>query len=330
MMRRRQFITLLGGAVVAWPSAARTQQRERMRRVGVLQNLAADDPEGHARIAVFVEGLRQLGWTDGRNLRIDIRWAVGDSELNRKYAAELVALAPDAILAVTSLAVEALRRVTRTVPIIFVQVADPVGAGFVEDLARPGGNITGFTLFEYGISGKWLELLKEIAPHVTRVAVLRDPAVAAGAGQLGAIQSVAPSFGVELRPIGVRDTEEIEHGIMAAGRAPNWGLIVTATTQANVHRNLIITLAARHKLPAVYSDRTFVVSGGLISYGPNRIGPFRLAADYIDRIFKGEKATALPVQAPTKYETVLSLKAAKALGIEVSPMLLARADEVIE
>jgi putative tryptophan/tyrosine transport system substrate-binding protein len=261
MIRRREFTTLIGSAAAAWPLAARAQQGERMHRVGVLQNLAADDPEGHARIAVFVEGLRQLGWTDGRNLRIDIRWAVGDSELNRKYAAELVALAPDAILAVTSLAVEALRRVTRTVPIIFVQVADPVGAGFVEDLARPGGNITGFTLFEYGISGKWLELLKEIAPHVTRVAVLRDPAVAAGAGQLGAIQSVAPSFRVELRPIGVRDTEEIERGIVAAGRAPNWGLIVTATTQANVHRNLIITLAARHKLPTVYSDRTFVVSG---------------------------------------------------------------------
>jgi putative tryptophan/tyrosine transport system substrate-binding protein len=328
-MIRREFITLLGG-VAAWPVVARGQQAEQVRRIGVLQNLAADDPEGHARLAAFVERLQQLGWTEGRNLRIDIRWGAGDGELNRKYASELVALAPDAILAVTSLAVGALQRATRTIPIVFVQVADPVGAGFVEDMARPGGQTTGFTIFEYGISGKWLELLKEIAPHVRRVAVLRDPTVAAGAGQLGAIQSVAPSFGVELRPVGVRDPEEIERGITSIGRASNGALIVTAVTQANVHRDMIITLVARQKLPAVYSDRTFTVSGGLISYGPSRIDSFRSAAGYADRILKGEKPADLPVQAPTKYELVINLKTAKALGLAVPDSLLARADEVIE
>jgi putative tryptophan/tyrosine transport system substrate-binding protein len=293
-------------------------------------NLAPDDPEGQARTAAFVQTLRQLGWIEGRNLLTDIRWAAGNRELNEKYVPELMALAPDAILAVTSLAVQALQRATQTVPIVFVQVADPVGAGFVDSLARPGGNVTGFTIFEYGISGKWVELLKEIAPRVTRVAVLRDPTIAAGAGQLGAIQSVAPSFGVELLPVGVRDTGEIERGIMTVARAASGGLIVTATTQATVHRDLIIALAARHTLPAVYSDRTFIASGGLLSYGPNRVDPYRAAAAYVDRILKGEKPADLPVQAPTKYELVINLKTANALGLTVPETLLARADEVIE
>ncbi len=318
-MRRREFITLLGGAAAAWPLAARAQQGERVRHIGVLMPLAADDLEGKARVAAFAEGLQQLGWTDGRNVRIDTRWGAGDADRYRRYAAELVALAPDVILAATSLAVGRLQEATQTIPIVFVQVADPVGAGFVDSLARPGGNFTGFTLFEYGISGKWMELLKEIAPAVTRVA-----------GQLGAIQSVAPSFGVELSPIGVRDVGEIERGISTFARGSNGGLIVTATTQATVHRDLIIALTARHLLPAVYSDRVFVTGGGLISYGPDRIDPYRRAAGYVDRILKGEKPADLPVQAPTKYELVINLKTAQALGIEIPTSLLARADEVIE
>ena len=329
-MRRRDFAILLGSAAVAWPLAAPAQQPERMRRIGVLMSVAADDPEGQARVAAFVHGLQQLGWIDDRNVRIDTRWGAGDADRYRSYAAELVALAPDVILASGGSVVGALRQATRTVPIVFTQTPDPVGAGFVESLAMPGGNATGFTLFEYGISGKWLELLKEIAPRVTRAAVLRDPAIAQGSGQLGAIQSAAPSFGVELRPVDVRDAGEIERAVTAFARGSNGGLIVTGSGLAIVHRDLIVTLAALHKLPAVYPARLFVTGGGLISYGPGSIDPHRRAAGYVDRILKGEKPADLPVQAPTKYELVINLKTAKALGLEVPPMLLARADEVIE
>jgi putative ABC transport system substrate-binding protein len=328
-VRRREFITLLGGAA-SWPLAARAQQGERMRRIGVIMSLEADDPEGQARLMAFLQGLQQLGWTDGRNVRIDTRWAAGDADRIRRYAAELVALAPDVILASASPSVVALQQTTRTVPIVFVNVVDPVGAGFVESLARPGTNATGFTLFEYGISGKWLELLTQAAPRLTRAAVLRDPTSPAGIGQFAAIQGAAPSFRVELSPVGVRDAGEVERGVTAFAREPNGGLIVTTSTLANVHRDLIITLAARHKLPAVYSGRLFVTGGGLISYGPDRVDPYRRSADYVDRILKGEKPADLPVQAPTKYETVINLKTAKALGLDVPPTLLARADEVIE
>jgi putative ABC transport system substrate-binding protein len=329
-MRRREFITVLGGAAAAWPLYARAQQGDRMRRIGVLMSLTAEDPEGQVRLTAFLQGLQQLGWTDGRNVRIDTRWGAGDADRSRRYAAELIALAPDVILASGTSTMGPLLRATRTVPIVFTQVTDPVGAGFVDSLARPGGNATGFTLSEYGISGKWLELLKEIAPRVTRVAVLRDPDMAAGSGQLGAIQSVAPSFGVELSPVNVRDAPEIERAVAAFARSPNGGLIVSASGLAIVHRDLIITLAARHRLPAVYFARYFVTGGGLISYGSDNIDPHRRAAGYVDRILKGEKPADLPVQAPTKYELVINLKTAKALGIEVPPMLLARADEVIE
>jgi putative ABC transport system substrate-binding protein len=328
-MRRREFISLLGSAA-AWPRTAFAQQGERVRRIGVLMPLAADDPEAQARITAFVQGLQQLGWTDGRNVRIDTRWTAGSADDTHKYAAELVALTPDVILATGSAAVEALEQATRTVPIVFVQIADPVGSGLVESLAQPGGNATGFTLFEYGLSGKWLELLKEIAPGVARAAVLRDASIPGGTGQLGAIQSVAPSFGVELRPIGVRDAGEIERAVTAFAHGLNGGLIVTASVLANVHRDLLITLAARHRLPAVYSDRVFVTGGGLISYGPHRVDQYRRAADYVDRVLKGEKPADLPVQAPTKYETVINMKTAKALGLTVPASLLARADEVIE
>jgi ABC-type uncharacterized transport system substrate-binding protein len=330
-VKRRAFITLLGGAAAAgWPLPARAQQPDRVRRISVLMTLAADDPESAARLAAFRQGLQQLGWTDGRNVRINTRWAAGDAELIRKYAAELVALAPDVILANGSAAVGPLLQATRLVPIVFAVVPDAVGAGFVESLARPGGNATGFINFEYGISGKWLELLKEIAPGVTRAAVLRDAAIAAGAGQLGAIQSVAPSFGVELSPVSVRDAGEIERAVAAFARESNGGLIVTSSTLTVVHRDLFVTLAARHKLPAVYWQRLYVTAGGLLSYGPDLHDQYRRAAGYVDRIFKGEKPADLPVQAPTKYETVINLKTAKALGLEVPPMLLARADEVIE
>jgi putative tryptophan/tyrosine transport system substrate-binding protein len=329
-MKRRQFITLLGGAAAAWPLAARAQQPERMRRVGVLMHLAADDPEGQARIAAFTQGLQELRWTIGRNVRIDYRWAAGDAERGRKYAAELVALAPDVILAAGGAVVAPLLQTSRTVPIVFAQTPDPVGAGFVASLARPGGNATGFTIFEFGMGGKWLELLKEIAPRVTRAAVLRDAALAAGTGQLGAIQSVAPSFGVELSPIDVRDAGEIERAVTAFARSPNDGLLVTGSALATVHRDLIVALAARHRLPAVYPFRLFVAGGGLISYGPDSIDPYRQAAGYVDRILKGEKPADLPVQAPTKYELVINLKTAKALGLELPQTLLARADEVIE
>jgi putative tryptophan/tyrosine transport system substrate-binding protein len=326
-VKRRQFISLLGAAA-AWPLAARAQQSERMRRVGVLMNLAVGDPEGEARVAAFLQALQQLGWSDGRNVRIDYRWAVADVGRFHRYAEELVALAPDAILASGTPSVQALQQVTRTVPIVFAQVIDPVGIGFVASLARPGGNITGFSVFEYGLSGKWLELLKEIAPRVTRVAVLRDLTI--GLGQLGAIQSVAPSLGVELTPIGVRDADEIERGIMAFAQGANGGLIATGSTGALFHRGLIVALAARHRLPAVYFGRYFVTDGGLISYGPDFIDLFRRAAGYVDRILKGEKPVDLPVQAPTKYELVINLKTAKALGLEMPATVLARADEVIE
>ncbi len=301
-----------------------------MRRVGVLMNVAAGDPVGQVRIAAFLQGLRQSGWTDGRNVQIDTRWSGGDAERIRKYAAELVALSPDVILAAGSATAGPLLQVTRTLPIVFVHTPDPVGAGFVDSLGRPGGNATGFTLFEYGISGKWLELLKQIAPGVTRAAILRDPAIAAGAGQLGAIQSVAPSLGVELRPIGMRDAGEIERAVAAFAGSTNGGLIVTASTLAAVHRNLIVTLAARHKLPAVYYERFFVAAGGLISYGADLVDQFRHAAGYVDRILKGEKPADLPVQTPTKFVLAINLKTAKALGLDVPPTLLARADEVIE
>jgi ABC-type uncharacterized transport system substrate-binding protein len=330
-MKRRGFITLLGGGAAAWPLAARGQQRERIRRVGVLMPFTADDAEGQARLLAFAQGLQQLGWAVGGNLRIDTRWSAGDAEPNRTYAAELLALTPDVILAVGGAVVPSLLQATRTVPIVFTGTPDPVGAGFVESLARPGGNVTGFTPFlEFGISAKWLELLKEIAPHVTRAAVIRDPALATGVGQLGAIQSVAPSLGVELRPLGVRDAGEIERAITGFARSPNGGLIVTGSTLVVVHRNLIVTLAARHKLPAVYYERMFAAAGGLISYGPDQIDQYRQAAGYVDRILRGEKPADLPVQAPTKYDLVLNLKTAKAMGLTVPETLLARADEVIE
>ena len=330
-MRRREFITLFGVAALAGPRAARAQQADRVRRVGVLMSRGAGDPEEQARFAGFLQGLQKLGWTDGRNVRIDYRWAAADADRSRTYAAELVALAPDVILASGSTSVAALLQTTRTVPIVFVNVVDPVGAGYVARLARPGGNATGFTAFEYSLSGKWLELLKEIAPNLTRIAILRDPALAAGIGQFAAIQAMAPSsFGVELSPIDVRDGGEIERDVATLARESNGGLIVTGSSSAAVHRELIVMLAARHRLPAVYPFRYFVTSGGLISYGPDPIDEFRRAAGYVDRILKGEKAADLPVQAPTTYELAINLKTAKALGLTLPPSLLARADEVIE
>jgi putative ABC transport system substrate-binding protein len=328
-MQRRDFITLLGGAV-ALPLAARAQESERMRRIGVLMPGTADDAEYQARMAAFLQGLQQLGWSDGRNVRIDIRYAAGDANLIRKYAAELIALAPDVILAPGTTSLGPLLQATRTVPIVFTTLLDPVGAGFVDSLARPGGNATGFIAFEYSLSGKWLELLKQIAPSLTRVAILRDPATAAGIGQFAAIQSAAPSLGVELRPIDMREADEIERAVTAFARSSNGGLIVTAGSGSVIHRDLIIKLAARHQLPTVYGGHHFVTGGGLISYGPDRIDQYRQAAGYIDRILKGEKPGDMPVQAPTKYELVINLKTAKALGLTVPPSVLARADEVIE
>jgi putative tryptophan/tyrosine transport system substrate-binding protein len=324
---RRDFITLIGGAA-AWPLAARAQQG--MRRIGVLMPLVADDPEAQTRLAAFAQGLERLGWTIGRNIRIETRWTAGDADRIRTGVAELLALEPDAILATGSTTVGPLRRATRAVPIVFVVVPDPVGAGFVANLARPGGNVTGFIAFEYGISPKWLEILKQLAPGVTRVAVIRDPDISGGIGQFGAIQAVAASFGVETIPLGVRDAGEIEHDIAAFAQGSNGGLIVTGSAWAVVHRKLIVALAARHKLPTVYWDRAPVMSGGLISYGVDLPDQYRRAADYVDRILKGEKPADLPVQAPTKYELVINLKTAKALGLEIPPSLLARADEVIE
>ena len=330
-MQRREFITLLGGAAVAWPRAARAEQADRMRRVGVLEARTADDREAQARLAALLQGLQELGWTDGRNVRIDYRWAAADADRSRTYAAELVAVAPDVILAAGSLSVAALQQTSRTVPIVFVNIIDPVGAGFVARLARPGGNTTGFTSFEYSLSGKWLELLKGITPNLTRIAILRDPALAAGIGQFAAIQAMAPpSFGVELIPIDVRDAGEIDRDVAAFALESNGGLIVTGSSATAVHRELIIMLAARHRLPAVYPFRYFVTSGGLISYGPDPTDQFRRAAGYVDRILKGEKAADLPVQSPTKYELAINLKTATALGLTMPPPLLARADQVIE
>jgi putative ABC transport system substrate-binding protein len=329
-MRRREFITLLGGAA-AWPLAARAQQADRLRHIGVLMASAADDAQSQARIAAFLQGLQQLGWTDGRNVRIATRWATTNPDDIRRHAAELAALAPDVILAATGTATVApLLQATRTVPIVFAVVIDPVGAGFVASLARPGGNATGFTIFEYGMSGKWLELLKEIAPHVTRAAVLRDPAIASGIGQFATVQAVAPSLGVELSPVDVRDTSEIERAVTAFAHSGNGGLIVTSSALASRYRDLIITLAARHKLPAVYGGRWFVTAGGLLSYGPDYIDQYRRAAGYVDRILKGEKPADLPVQSATKYELAINLKTAKAIGLTVPSSVLARADEVIE
>ena len=328
-IKRREFITLLSGAAVAWPLAAGGQQPERMRRIGVLMNLASDDAEGQARLAAFHQGLQQLGWTVGRNVQIDYRWSAGNADYIRKFAAELVALAPDVIVSTGSPSVAVLQQATRSVPIVFTAVVDPVGGGLVASLARPGGNATGFMLFEYSTSGKWLELLKEIAPRVMRAAVIRDPTLTAAVAQFAAIQGAAGSLGVELSPIDMRDAGEIERAVTAFSRVSNGGLIVTASG-SSARRSLIITLAARHKLPAVYACRFFATSGGLISYGPDIIDPFRRAAGYVDRILKGEKPADLPVQTPTKYELVINLKTAKALGLEVPATLLARADEVIE
>jgi putative tryptophan/tyrosine transport system substrate-binding protein len=327
-MRRREFITLIGSASVAWSRAARAQEPK--RRIGMLMSLLENDPEGEPRVRAFVDGLQQLGWTDGHNVRIDIRWA-GNPADSAKYAAELVALAPDAIFASASVNVAALQRITRSVPIVFASVVDPVGAGFVASLARPGGNTTGFSAFEYSLSGKWLELLKELAPNLTRVAVLRDPSLAAGIGQFAAIQALAsPSLGVELIPIDPRDPTDMERAITAFAREPNGGLILTGSQAVANHRNRIIALALQHHLPNVYGFRYYTASGGLASYGPDAIDVHKRAAANVDRILKGEKPPDLPVQTPTKYELVINLKAAKSLGITVPQTVLGRADEVIE
>jgi putative ABC transport system substrate-binding protein len=329
-MRRREFIILIGGMATAWPHLARAQQRERVRRIGMLMPYVASDPQAQVRNAALLQGLQQLGWTVGQNVQIDYRWSGGNLEDTRRYAAELVALAPDVIFAPGTAAVGPLQQITRTVPIVFVILIDPVGSGFVDSLANPGGNITGFTAYDYGIGAKWLELLKEIAPNVTRAAVIRDPAIAAGLGMWAAIQSVSPSAAIQVSPVNMTNAGEIERAVAVFARSPNGGLIVTGSALMLLYGNLIIALAARHKLPAVYYDRYYVAAGGLISYGNDIVDQFRRAAAYVDRILKGEKPADLPVQQPTKFELVINLKTAKALGIEVSPQLLARADEVIE
>jgi ABC-type uncharacterized transport system substrate-binding protein len=327
---RRTFVTLLGGAV-AWPLAARAQQRGgQMRRIGVLMNLAADDPVSQARMNAFVQALQQTGWTDGINVRLDTRWAAADPERFRTYAAELVALAPDVILAGTSPSVLAVQQASRAIPIVFVNVTDPVGQGFVATMARPGGHTTGFSVYEFGVAPKWLELLKEIAPRVRRVAVLRDPALVAGGGLLGAIQGVAPSFGVEVSPLGAHDAGEIERGVSGFADRSDGGMIVLASPLTAFHRERIVALAAKYRLPAIYPLHFFVTGGGLLSYGTDVTDLYRRAAGYVDRILKGEKPADLPVQAPTKYELIINLKTAKALGLTVPDTLLARADEVIE
>jgi putative tryptophan/tyrosine transport system substrate-binding protein len=328
-VKRRGFITLLGGAA-SWPLAARAQQTEHLRRIGVLMNRAADSPEGQDRLAAFHQGLQELGWRIGHNVRIDTRWSADNAELSAKYAAELVALAPDIILASGTLAVTALQRINRTLPIVFASVADPVGAGIVDSLAHPGGNATGFMNYEYNLAAKYLELLKEIAPSVNRVAIIRNAANPAGLATFGTLQNAARSFGVEVSPINVRDAREIESTVAAFARSPNGGLIVTQTASATIYRDLIITVAARHKLPAVYGLRYDVTAGGLIAYGVDQVDQFRQAAAYVDRILKGAKPADLPVQAPTKYQLVINVKTAKTLGLELPPTLLARADEVIE
>jgi len=328
-MRRRQFFTLLGGAA-AWPLAAHAQQGERVRRVGMLLPATADDSEYPMLVKTFVEGLQQLGWTEGRNVRIDIRWAGGGADTNRKYAEELVALAPDVIMASGNASAGPLLQATRTIPVVFAIVPDPVGAGLVDSLARPSGNATGFTSFAYDIGGKWLGLLKEIAPRLTRVAVIRDSAINAGVGQWSAIQTAAPAFGVEVTPVNLSTASELKRAISEFARTANGGLIVTSSGLAITHREMIVMQAAKHRLPAVYYSRAFVSAGGLISYGSNRVDQFRSAAGYVDRILKGEKPADLPVQAPTKYELVINLKTAKTLGLTVPPTLLARADEVME
>ena len=330
-MRRREFIKSIGGAVAAWPLGVRAQQPGRVRRIGMLMWQSADDPDAPGRISAFAQGLQEHGWIIGMNVQIDYRWGAGDLDRFRKHAVELVALAPDVIIASAGSIVGALQQVSRTVPIVFVMTIDPVGSGFVASLARPASNATGFTAWEFSLGGKWLELLKEIAPGVTRVAVIRDPAVPAGSGGFAAIQTVAPSFGVELTPIGVRDAAEIESGIAGFARRSSDGLIMVGPPSSVADlRDLIIALAAQHRLPAVYPATYFARAGGLISYGPDPSDQFRRAADYVNRILKGEKPADLPVQAPTKYETALNLKTAKALGLDVPPTVLARADEAIE
>ena len=327
---RRKLLAAFGGAAAAWPLAASAQQPGTLRRIGVLIQVAEGDPQARIEVATFLRGLQELGWNEGRNLRIDTRWGGGDADRIRKYAAELVALGPEVVLAPGGTVVGALQQASRTVPIVFVNVTDPVGRGYVASLAQPVGNATGFTSFEFGMGGKWLEVLKEMAPRVTRAAVLRDPVITAGMGYLAAIHALAPSVGVQVTPVDVRHTSDIERAVAAFARTPNSGLIVTADPAAIVHREGIIALAARHRLPAVYPYRFFVISGGLISYGLDNIEQYRLAAGYVDRILKGDKPGDLPVQAPTKYELVINLKTAKTLGLEVPPTLLARADEVIE
>ena len=328
-MRRREFITLLGGAAIVWPLTARAQQDQRVRRIGVLSALAEDDPESLARREAFEQALKALNWTNGSNLRIDYRWAATDPERIRKLATEIIALEPDVVLTSGSIVVPPMMQATRTIPIVFVQVIDPVGSGFIKSLARPGGNITGFTQFEYSLAAKWVELLKQIAPQVTRAAVIRDPTRGPGIGQFAVVQAVAPSLGMELSAINALDVSEMESTVAEFARSPNGGLVVTVGGTA-FHRNEIIALAAKHRLPAVYPYSYFVRGGGLISYGPDTIDQFRRAADYIDRIFKGEKPANLPVQTPTKYNLAINLKTAKVLGLTVPPQLLARADEVIE
>ena len=327
-MRRREFIALLGSAAATWPLATRAQ--ERVRRIGVLLPATSDDPEYQALIGAFLQELALLGWTIGRNVRIDTRWTTANAVEIRRHTAELAALAPDVILAQGASTVGPLLQATRTVPIVFPVVADPVGAGFVDSLARPGGNVTGFMSWEYGMAGKWLEVLKETVPSVTRAAVLRDTSQGSGTSQFAAIQAIAPSLKVELNPVNMRDAGEIERGLAAFARAPNGGLITVASATATRHRDLIIKLAARHKLPAVYYERSYVAAGGLVSYGPNFADQYRRAATYVDRILKGEKPSELPVQAPTKYELVINMKTANALNLSVPTSLIARADEVIE